>query len=36
MKHKVVKNPNWLEANQWAILQACGGFELGTTVNKSS
>ena len=30
-----VKNP-WLEANQLAIYQGGKGFELGTTVNKSS
>ena len=31
-----VKNPNWLEANQLAIYKHGRGFELGTTVNKSS
>ena len=31
-----VKNPNWLEANQLAIYKHGQGFELGTTVNKSS
>ena len=32
-----VKNPNWLEANQLAIFKlGARGFELGTTVNKSS
>ena len=31
-----VKNPNWLEANQLAIYTRDQGFELGTTVNKSS
>ena len=31
-----VKNPNWREANQLAIYKRGGGFELGTTVNKSS
>ena len=35
MEHSLVKNPNWYEANQLAILQnKCGqGFELGTTKN---
>ena len=31
-----VKNPNWREANQLAIYKRGRGFELGTTVNKSS
>ena len=31
-----VKNPNWPEANQLAIYKHGQGFELGTTVNKSS
>ena len=31
-----VKNPNWPEANQLAIYKRDRGFELGTTVNKSS
>ena len=31
-----VKYPNWLEANQLAISKHGRGFELGTTVNKSS
>ena len=31
-----VKNPNWPEANQLAISRRGQGFELGTTVNKSS
>ena len=31
-----VKNPDWLEANQLAIYKHGRGFELGTTVNKSS
>ena len=31
-----VKNPNWVEANQLAIYKHGRGFELGTTVNKSS
>ena len=30
------KNPNWPEANQLAIYKRGRGFELGTTVNKSS
>ena len=33
---KRVKNPNWPEANQLAIYKQGRGFELGTTVNKSS
>ena len=36
MKHNWVKNPNWPGANQLAIYKHGGGFELGTTVNKSS
>ena len=31
-----VKNPNWPEANQLAIYKRDRGFELETTVNKSS
>ena len=31
-----VKNPNWPEENQLAIYKHGQGFELGTTVNKSS
>ena len=31
-----VQNPNWPEANQLAIYKHGRGFELGTTVNKSS
>jgi len=31
-----VNNPNGLEANQLAIYKHGRGFELGTTVNKSS
>ena len=31
-----VKNPNWPEENQLAIYKNGRGFELGTTVNKSS
>ena len=34
--HNKVKNPNWSEANQLAVNKRGGGFELGTTVNKSS
>ena len=30
------KNPNWQEANQLAFYKRGRGFELGTTVNKSS
>ena len=36
IKHKRVKNPNWLEANQIAIYKHGRGFELGTNENKSS
>ena len=36
MKHNWVKNPNWPEANQLAIYKRGRGFELGTTVTKSS
>ena len=36
MKHNMAKNPNWLEANQLAIYKCGPGFELETTVNKSS
>ena len=32
----MVKNPNWLEANQLAIYKRDQGFELGTAKNKSS
>ena len=32
----MVTNPNWPEANQRAIYKRGGGFELGTTMNKSS
>jgi len=35
-EHNIVKNPNWLEANQLAIYK-CGfdqGFELGATVKQ--
>ena len=31
-----VENPNWSEANQLAIYKRGRGFDLGTTVNKSS
>ena len=31
-----VNNPNWQEANQLAIYKHGRGFELGTTMNKSS
>ena len=31
-----VKNPNWPEANQLVIYKHGQGFELGTTMNKSS
>ena len=31
-----VKNPNWPEANHMAIYKNDRGFELGTTMNKSS
>ena len=31
-----VKNPNWQEANQLAFYKRGWGFELGTTMNKSS
>ena len=36
IKHNRVKKPNWPEANQLAIYKHGQGFELGTTVNKSS
>ena len=36
MKHNWVKNPNWPGANQLTIYKHGGGFELGTTENKSS
>ena len=35
IEHNMFKNPNWLEADQLAILQAQPN-ELVTTVNKSS
>ena len=31
----LLKNPNWLEANQQAIYKNGGRFELGITMNKS-
>ena len=31
-----VKNPNWQEANQLPFYKRGRGFELGTTMNKSS
>ena len=36
IQHNMFKNPNWKEANQLAIYTRGRGFELGTTVNKSS
>ena len=36
IEHNIFKNPNWPEANQWAIYKRGRGFELGTTKNKSS
>ena len=36
IKHNKVKNPNWPGANQWAIYKGGQGFELGTTMIKSS
>ena len=35
-KYERVKNANWREANQLAIYKHGRGFELGTTMNKSS
>jgi len=32
--HNIVKNPNWLEANQLAICKRGRGFELGATVKQ--
>ena len=32
----MVKNPNWLEANQLAIYKRDRGFQLETAKNKSS
>ena len=34
IQHNIVKNPNWLEANQLGIYKRSGGFELGTTMSK--
>ena len=34
IEHNIVKNPNWLEANQLAIYKRGRGFELGATVKK--
>ena len=31
IEHNIVKNPNWLEANQLAIYKRGRGFELGAT-----
>ena len=31
IKHNIVKNPNWPEANQLAIYKRGRGFELGAT-----
>ena len=36
IKRNRVKNPNWPEANQLAIYKHGQGFELRTTMNKSS
>ena len=33
-EHNIVKNPNWLEANQLAIYKRGRGFELGSTVKQ--
>jgi len=33
-EHNIVKNPNWLEANQLAICKCDQGFELGATVKQ--
>jgi len=30
-EHNIVKNPNWPEANQWAIYKRGRGFELRAT-----
>ena len=32
--HNIVKNPNWLEANQLAIYKCGQGFELGATIKQ--
>jgi len=34
IEHKIVKNPNWPEANQLAIYKCGRGFELGATVKE--
>ena len=34
IKHNVVKNPNWPEADQVAIYKCGRGFELGRTVKQ--
>ena len=36
IEHNRVKNPNWPKANQLALYKIGRGFELVTTVNKSS
>ena len=33
IKHNRVKNPNWPQANQWAIYKRGRGFEHWTTVD---
>ena len=34
IKHNIVKNPNWPEADQLAIYKCGQGFELGRTVKQ--
>ena len=34
-EHNIVKNPNWLEANQLAVCKCGQGFELGATEKQS-
>ena len=34
IEHDIVKNPNWLEANQLAIYKRGRGFKLGATVKQ--
>jgi len=34
IEHIIVKNPNWLEANQFAIYKSGRGFELRATVKQ--
>ena len=34
IKHNIVKNPNWPEADQLAIYKCGRGFELGRTVKQ--